>query len=70
MVSIPACHAGDQGSIPWRGAIFKNQKIELELSSSLYQYFNTSITQCHVKTNKQEPQAFFVKIEQLSDFWI
>ena len=43
MVSIPACHAGDQGSIPWRGAIFKNQKIEFELSSSLYQYFNNNI---------------------------
>ena len=30
VVSIPACHAGDQGSIPCRGALFKvkNKKIK------------------------------------------
>ena len=25
MVSIPACHAGDRGSIPRRGAVFYSQ---------------------------------------------
>ena len=29
VVSIPACHAGDQGSIPCRGALFnKNMKMQ------------------------------------------
>ena len=28
VVSIPACHAGDQGSIPCRGVVLKNQKNE------------------------------------------
>ena len=35
VVSIPACHAGDRGSIPRRGA-FLNPRREIEINCAQY----------------------------------
>ena len=35
VVSIPACHAGDQGSIPCRGALFKAENKKINMSPLL-----------------------------------
>jgi hypothetical protein len=41
VVSIPACHAGDPGSIPGRGAFFLQQEIQFYflLENLIYEYF-------------------------------
>ena len=38
VVSIPACHAGDRGSIPRRGAFFLSKKFECWRSNEKFSF--------------------------------
>ena len=72
VVSIPACHAGDPGSIPGRGALFCHTKHKRPLFKKHQNDIHTSsLRACYLPTNNRYPQllrASFIHARTIDSF--